>query len=487
MKLVLIYIQTMEGNNVNPPLGVMSLAAVARAAGHDVTFYDVDPDEIDVLRKIQTLLPDLVGLSFLTTEVDKAKRLSYSIKKAMPGVMLCCGGIHTTLDTESVLRRFSVDFCVVGEGERALLEICKRIEGNRSLDDVKGVWLLRDDQVIKNPRQDLMKDLDSLPFPARDLVNFDKIYMTFPGCIKGKYIRSTAIIAGRGCNFSCNYCAANKLMGRKTRLRSPANVVDEIIYLQNTYGAKGILFQDSTLTANRKWAIALCEEIIRRNVRFVWSCNNRVDCVDNELLHLMKQAGCIQVEYGIESGSPKILRILNKQITPQQAIDAVRMTESVGIRAGASFMLGNPDENITDLEMTFNLAKNLNASYTVFFFSIPYPGTELWEIARERNLIPDNISYGSDWNIRAAEVPLMSTNISSDDLQKFRAKLQNYFFVRNYFRISNLVIGFQLVWIMILNPSVVLRGVKRIIKYKRWDSLVEDILVSYRKGLSKYY
>ncbi len=485
MKLVLIYVQTLEGNNVNPPLGVLYLAAVARDAGHDVTFLDVDPDEIDITDKLQKLSPDMVGLSFLTTEFAKAQKLSFTIKKVLPDVLLCCGGIHTTLDTENVLRTFSVDFCVVGEGEKALLQICERVENKKSYSDVKGVWLIKDNQLIKNPRQELIEDLDSLPFPARDIVNFEKYYLTFPGCIKGKYVRSTAVIAGRGCNFSCNYCAANKLMGKKVRLRSPKNVVDEIVHLQKTYGVKGILFQDSTLTANKKWAIALCNEIIERNAKFVWSCNTRVDCVDRDLLKIMKQAGCIQVEYGVESGSSKILKLLNKKTRPELAIEAFKATKENNIRAVASYMLGNPGEDRNDLEMTFDLSKKLYADYSVFFFSIPYPGTELWDIAIKSKLIPENISFDTNWNIRAAEVPLMSSNVSAEELQEFRAKLQNHFFIRNYFRFNNFVIGFQLLWIILLNPSVLVKGIKRIIKYKRFDSLVEEVLVSYRKNLIK--
>lgn len=487
MRISLIYVQTVEGNNVNPPLGLMYVAAAAREAGHDIQLIDVDPTEIDVPGRVRAFNPDLVGLSFLTTEFDKARTLSRELKKTLHGVTLCCGGVHTTLDAENVLRLFDVDFCVVGEGEMTFLEVCKRIEAGGSYDDVKGICLLKNGQVTKNPPRELIEDLDSLPHPARDLIDFSNIYLTFPGCIKGKYTRSTAIMAGRGCNFNCAYCAAPKLHGRRYRLRSPQNIVQEIIHLKEAYGVKGILFQDSTLTSNRKWIISLCEEIIGRGVKFIWSCNTRVDCVDIEMLRLMRKAGCIQAEYGVESGSPKILKVLNKRITPEKAISAFRMTESVGIRAGASFMLGNPDEEISDLEMTFDLAKRLNASYTVFFFTMPYPGTELWEIAGRRNLIPDNVEYGTQWNIRAAESPLMNAKIPADRLQRYRAAFQNHFFLRNYLKLNNVVVGLQLLGIMAKNPLVTREGIKRVLKYKRLDSLVEETLAAYRKSLYRYY
>jgi|TARA_B100001971_G_scaffold209641_1_gene233598 radical SAM superfamily enzyme YgiQ (UPF0313 family) len=488
MRVSLIYIQTVEGNNVNPPLGLMYVAAAAERAGHVVQFMDVDPTVIDVIERVRTFAPDLVGLSFLTTEFDKAQHLSYELKKTFPSLILCCGGVHTTLDTENVLRTFDVDFCIVGEGENTFLEVCDNFEKRLPYDHVKGVWLLKEGLMVKNPLRELIDDLDSLPFPARHLIDYSNIYLTFPGCIKGKYTpSSTAIMAGRGCAFNCNYCAAQKLLGRNYRLRSPDNVVKEIIHLQRVYDIKGILFQDSTLTTKKKWIMSLCEEIIRRNVKFVWSCNTRVNTVDAEMVRQMKKAGCIQMEYGIESGSPKILKILNKRISHEQAINAFRTTESAGIRTGASFMLGNPDEEISDIQMTFDLAKKLNASYTIFFFTIPYPGTELWEIARKREMIPENVSFGTDWNIRAAENPIMNTNISADQLRYYRSKFQNYFFLRNYLRINNLIVGLNLLGIMIRNPIAVWNGCKRVVRYKRWDSLVEEILVAYRKSLSRYY
>lgn len=487
MKISLIFVETIEGNNVNPPLGLMSVAAVVRKAGYDVQLISVDPTEFDVIGKVRAFSPDLAGLSFMTTEFDKAQKLSNDLKKAFPGLILCSGGVHTSLDTENVLRTFAVDFCVVGEGETTFLEVCNRINARQNYGDVKGIWFLKNNQLIKNAQRELIEDIDSLPFPARDLVNFSKIYLTFPGCIKGKYVKSTAVIAGRGCPFNCNYCAAPKLMGRKCRLRNPRRITDEIIYLQETYGIKGILFQDSTLTADRKWIMSLCEEIIARGVKFVWSCNTRVNTVDIEMLRLMKKAGCIQVEYGVESGSPKILKVLNKGNSPVEAVSACRMAKSVGIRVGASFMVGNPDEEISDLEMTFNLAKKIKASYTVFFFTVPYPGTKLWEIARERKLIPENISYGTQWNIRASEIPIMNVNIPAEKLQYYRAKFQNSFFIRNYLRLNNIIIGFHLLRIMVENPLAVWKGIKRVLKYKRWDSLVEEILVAYRKSLYRYY
>ncbi len=487
MKITLINVQTIELNNLVPPLGLMYIAAVARDAGHKVQLLDVDPNEIDVVEKASTFMPDLIGLSFLTTEFEKACLLSHKLKKTFTNTILCCGGVHTTVDTENVLRQFNVDFCVVGEGEKAFIEVCKRIEANQPYEDVKSIWLLKNSQLIKNPRRELIENLDSIPFPARDLVNFANIYLTLPGVIRGKYIRSTSIVAGRGCNFNCSCCSVNKMFGRQYRLRNYDNVLKEIIYLKKRYGVKGVFFMDSTFTANKKWIMSFCQEIIRRGVKFVWTCNTRANVVDKEILDIMRKAGCIQIDYGVESGSPKVLEILNKKITVQKSISAVKMTQNAGIRVGANFMLGNPGEDINDLQMTFNLAKELKADYTIFFFSIPYPGTKLEEVARKRNLIPNDASYGNRWNLRTAELPLMCENVSEEDFKLYRAKFQNYFFMRNYFRLNNIIIGLQILWIMLKYPSTIRRGIAKVLKYKRLDFLPEEIMIGYRRKLYKYY
>jgi radical SAM superfamily enzyme YgiQ (UPF0313 family) len=293
-------------------------------------------------------------------------------------------------------------------------------------------------------------------------------------------------MAGRGCYFNCSFCSVEKMFGRGCRLRSPNNILQEVIYLQKTYGVKGIYFVDSTLTANRKWMISFCGEIIRQNVKFIWAGNTRADNVDIEMLKLMRKSGCVQLDYGVEHGSLKILKMFNKLISPQKTISAINMTRDAGIRIGATFMVGNPDEKLEDLQMTFNLAKKLKANYTVFFFSIPFPGTRLWEIAKARNLIPDDVNYDSQWNIRTGS-PLMAENISAKELEILRAKFQNHFFIRNYFNLSNVIIQIYLLRIMLKYPLIAWKEIKKALRYKRWDLFVEGALVAYRRNLYKYY
>jgi len=487
MRIYFVFVQTLEANNVFPPLGTMYVAAAVRAAGHDVKLLDVDPNVFDVVKKVRDYSPDVVGLSFMTPEYEKARVLSFQLKKALPKTILCCGGVHPTADPESVLRSFDVDFCIKGEGDVSFVEVCKRIDSSFPYDNVAGVCLLKNQQFIAN-RNPPPVDVDTLPLPARDLINFDKIYLTFPGVVRGRYVKSTIVMAGRGCLYNCSFCAVKLMFGNRYSLRQPESVIQEVVHLQKTYGVKGIRFQDSTFTSDRKWTMKFCEEVLRRNVKFVWTCDTRANCVDEGLLAMMKKAGCIQVDYGLESGSPRLLKSFSKGVKPAVAVAAVEMTRKAGIRVGASFIIANIDEEEEDLEQTFGFAKKVNADYSVFHFLVPYPGTKIREIALEKGLIKENDPpYGPQFGFRSVEYPMITHKLSVETLQAYRSKMQNYFFLRNYLGSQNLIIYFHLFWLILKNPRIAWKSMKKAASEKRLDSFIESILIPYRKSLYKYY
>jgi len=487
MRIYLIFVQTLEANNVFPPLGTMYVAAAARAAGHDVKFLDVDPDAFDVVKKVQDYDPDVIGLSFMTPEYEKARVLSFELKKVLPKTILCCGGVHPTADPESVLGYFDVDFCIKGEGEVSFVEACKRIDSGLTYDNAPGVCLLKNDQFIANGNPPPV-DVNSLPLPARDLINFGKIYLTFPGVVRGRYVKSTIVMAGRGCLYNCSFCAVKVMFGKRYSLRQPESVVQEVVHLQETYGVKGIRFQDSTFTSDRKWSMKFCDEVLRRNVKFPWTCDTRANCVDEELLAMMKKAGCIQIDYGLETGSPKLLKAMSKGVKPATAVAAAEMTRKAGMRVGASFIVGNIDEEEEDLEQTFDFAKKVNADYTVFHFLVPYPGTKIRQIALEKGLIKENDPpYGPQFGFRAVEYPMISHKLSVKTIQAYRSKMQNYFFLRNYLGSHNVIIYFHLLWLILKNPRTTWKSIRKATKDKRLDSFIENILIPYRKNVYKYY
>jgi radical SAM superfamily enzyme YgiQ (UPF0313 family) len=212
----------------------------------------------------------------------------------------------------------------------------------------------------------------------------------------------------------------------------------------------------------------------------IWGCNSRIDTVSEEMLKKMKAAGCIRIDYGVESGSDTVLAALKKGVTVAQTREAIALTKKMGIRVGASFMLGNPDETLEEMEKTFKLAKEIAAHYTVFFYTTPFPGTELWDIAQAKHWIDQRPAFSEAWAFRESEFPAMRSELTKDELQSMRAKMQNAFFIRNYMHFSNIKIILIMIWLMIINPTITFGLIFSIFKLKRIDSLAENFLTRYR-------
>jgi radical SAM superfamily enzyme YgiQ (UPF0313 family) len=480
MKITLIYVGIFEGNNVVPPLGIMYIGAVLEKAGYEVQLFDVDPFVEDCVNGIKRFGPRMIGVGFLTSAYPRAFKLIQNLKKEIPEAIYFCGGVHTTCLPVQVLEAFGVDFVVVGEGEYTTLEACKRIEAGGGLEDVKGIVHKKGKEVITAPPRPVIENLNELPLPARNLVDFEKRYLTFPGVIRGKWVRSTIIIAGRGCPYNCSYCAVRTIFGRKYRLRSIEGVISEIESLRKNYNIKGFYFNDSAFTVNKKWIIEFSKALRKKNIQLPWGCNSRVDTVSQEMLEEMKKAGCMQFDFGVESGSDKILKVLNKKVTTHQIREAFRITKKVGMRTGAYFMIGNPEETLEDANETLQMAKDISSNYTVFFFTTPFPGTELYEQAVEHGWISRDMDFNEVWAFRESDYPLMNINFSKEELKDLRARFQNHFFFRNYINFHNLKIMVSLLWLALSNLNITWRIMVKTVKLKRLDTLVENFLTQYR-------
>jgi radical SAM superfamily enzyme YgiQ (UPF0313 family) len=369
----------MKYTSGDPPLGVMYIATYlkrnlnAEVQIIDTTFhksYDY------VFQRIVNFPTDIVGIFIDTIMYNDAIKIAKMAKSL--GKYVIAGGPHTTILPETVIPY--VDALVIGEGERASLEIIKNLP---DLKPVKGAWVKNGAAIFKSNELNLSQNLDAIPFPDHSFIE-NKRYMQywhFMDVIEG-YKKGTNIIASRGCPFHCTYCqpTLRRLFGTKLRYRSPKNVVDEILSLKETLGIQAFMFQDDTLTIDKKWVIEFTDLLKKADTGLIWGCNTRADTIDKELLVRMHDAGLRKIQIGGESGTIRILRdVYKKGIIPEQVKQVVSMAHSVGVKTLVFFMLGAPGETRQEVISTIKFAKEIKPDEITFNLTQPLPGTDLYQ------------------------------------------------------------------------------------------------------------
>ena len=470
MRISLVNVQYHEGNNLFPPLGVLYLAAALREAGHRVQVIDGDPWlETDMLERVCDFDPELVGLSFLTMTTGRAAQLARELREALPEVFLVVGGPHATAEARRTLVDFRADAIVRGEGERTLVELAERVAAGDAVDGLAGTVTLDGEGA---PRE-AIEDLDSLAFPARDLCDFER-YLSPPGLIRGwASSRHASVLASRGCRYRCTFCASHLQLGRRFRVRSVDNVLAELDLLVDRYRINGVYWVDDIFTGDKPWVRAFSEALAKRPYRLEWGCQSRVESVDEHTLRLMKAAGCVQVDFGVESGAKGVLRRMKKGTTWSSVVAAFDLAHEVGLRTGASFILGSPGETEQDARDTLELAERIESDWTVFFFSTPYPGTELWqEVTRDGHEggFPE---YGDLWNNRQSATPFRQGGLPPERLAALRREAQNRHFRSNYLRLRNLPYAAHLASLAFGEPKLVRDAAQVLMGRGRLDDAVE--------------
>lgn len=367
-----------------PPLGISYIAAVLESEGHEVQIidgcvlsvtkgYDFD----DLSKDVEKFQPDIVGVTATTPQINLAFETMKKVKSVSHAVTFL-GGPHVTALPSAITESKFCDYGVYGEGENSFKKIVERMTTKKSFKKVKGL-IIKNKTTVKLSQPEYINDLDSLPFPAWHLLPM-KLYRPSPA--NYRKLPALQIMTSRGCPFKCAFCC-KPIFGFKFRAHSPGRVISEIEHLIATYGIKDLEVFDDTFTFDKKRAETICNMIIEKKLDIGWNCMTRVDCVSPELLKIMASAGCYQVGYGIESGSPKIQQRMNKMINLEKVRQAVGWANDAGIDIRAFFMFAFPGETVEDAKMTIEFAKTLDIDVAQFMVTTPYPGTPLWSMAHE--------------------------------------------------------------------------------------------------------
>ena len=359
----------------SPPLGLAYLAAVLVQAGVEVKILDyvVYPYRRDALESVlKEFKPQVAGATAVSMTFDHARRVLSDVKTIDPEILTVMGGPHVTFCAQETLEAFSeLDAVVIGEGEETLVELLRAVECARNFDAVGGIAYRSGSKIMTTAKRNWIKDLETLPFPARHLLPLGR-YRTL-----GMPISMTT---SRGCPYKCIFCIGRKMVGAKVRYHSADRVANELQYLADLKFHQ-INIADDLFTANQNHCLAICEEILQRNLEINWTSFARVDKISEKLLSRMKAAGCTAVSFGIESANPAILKTIKKGITVEQIRNAIRICRRVGISPYASFILGLPGETPQTIKETKAFAANLQQEGLAYGFHIlaPFPGTEVRE------------------------------------------------------------------------------------------------------------
>jgi anaerobic magnesium-protoporphyrin IX monomethyl ester cyclase len=373
-----------------PPLGLAYLAAALLEYKNDLDIEIIDGlllDYDDYYEKISTIDADVIGVTSTITLLNEALRIPSLVGKMDAKFIIGGPGSANLASFELYDSGYSV-ICY-GEGERTIVELMKAFEHGLPLDDVNGIAFLHNNHEIKTRPREPIENLDDIPFPARDLLDMKK-YLSIWKEKMGVAI--TQMVSSRGCPFSCRFCSKN-VFGRKARFMSHTRVIEEMRLIYDKYKVDKILFDDDLFTLDRKRVLNFCDAMEKELPGKRWCAQARVEMVDLEMLTRMKDAGCTNLMFGVESGSQRILDFLGKGITVEQIKKAFQWVNKVGIAGGMFLIVGVPGETQQDIDMTKELIRELKPKSIDLCFLTPIPGTEIFEMTK--HMIRDDADFYS--------------------------------------------------------------------------------------------
>lgn len=381
----------------SPPPGLLYLAGTLLKHSIDVQFVDGCLNGLPaIVKAIETYCPDLVGISCLTLYRKRSLEVGELVKRINPHIKVIFGGAHASIMYDQLLTNYScIDYIVIGEGEVTLLELAL----GREPADIDGLAYREDGKVIKNRPRNFVENLDDLPFPAWHLIDLMKYPALGRGIRNGVRLARTPripVVFSRGCKGHCDFCSSWQIW-RKWRRRSPGNMADELEMLYRKYGMRHFCFVDDAMSVDREATIGLCEEIINRNLKIAFHITTRTDCVDEELLEKLKAAGCYQIAFGVETGSPELLNKMFKENTVDVSERAIRLAKAAGIFVTALIIVGNIGETDETINDTLKLMKRAQPDEIASGIGLYImPGTKLYQQCKNNGIIDDDYWLGDE-------------------------------------------------------------------------------------------
>ncbi len=435
MKKVVLVIPPQEKFNKDylPSIGLGYIASCLERANYEVKIIDSHINNFDDEQTINKVLeekPDAVGITANSHNRFHAISICKGIKKKSNNkIFISVGGCHFSPTAVSLLETVpEIDTVVIGEGERTFVDLLNNYFQNKSLDNVLGVVFRKSEKIVSTPLRPFIKNLDELPRPAWHLFELEKYDAKLEGEDETK---SIGVMSSRGCPNACSFCVNSVFWKRIFRRHSPRRFIDDVEFLHKKYGYRGFDFWDDTITTVKDHIKGICEEILKRKLDIVWYARARVNTVDREILALMRKAGCKVISFGVESGSPEILKNIRKNITIDQVRKTVKICVDLNYIIKLFFMYNLPGETLKDIKVTRDLMRELKFYgpnvHVLPGFSLIYPGTEMEGMAKKENCLAHDFNWNSPVKFITSEkigvnpiIPLYEQRqLKSEDIKTF--------------------------------------------------------------------
>ncbi|HSQ52954.1 MAG TPA: radical SAM protein [Acidobacteriota bacterium] len=420
-----------------PPLGMLYIATYLRENGVDVSIIDEAPQGYSVKGTVDWVKkenPDLIGFSTLSSTYHKAVLLAKNIKKENPNIVTVFGNFFATFNAERILTKYPfVDLIVRGESEHTSLELAKCLEKNGDLKKVLGINFRNNGQIVSTPDRPLIKDIDSLPFPDRQMLPVD-YHNTTAGIVVAPK-KFSGFVSSRGCPFQCRFCGCRRIARNLWRSRSVENIMEEL-HLLSSQGYKQFLFVDDNFTLNQKRVIKLCQRIKKEKVDIEFFAEGRVDNFSREMVQELERGNCKMIYFGIENATQRILDYYDKRTTPKQAEEATAKARKAGIDViVASFILGAPTETRKEIQHTLDFAQKIQVDIPQFNILATFPGTDIWEELKMQGVVNEE----KHW-----ETGVMVSEVSPDavprqEIEQMIHDAYQRFFVRPDYIVKQLI------------------------------------------------